>query len=428
MSEQRRFPVRRSAYLALPAVAAVLLAGCSGSPSGESSDGSTSFSLTYAKSNTIASPFEILAQDYMDSHEGVEITLSPQPNDTYGDAIRTQLQAGNAPDVMETEAGSGQSRSVIPLAEAGFLEPIPDAADVIPPGSESSYTFDDAIYGLPLGVSYAGLILNQTATDAAGLSTFPTDLDSLEAACATAADAGKSMFVVAGGAAPNAGITALVISATRVFAETPDWNEQRAAGEVTFADSDGWKDTLQTVLDLEEAGCFQAGVEGAGFDAITNNMTSGASLSFFGPLGSASELAKAAPDQTFVAQAFPPASEGDKPYGVASPTYSLSINAKSANKEAASEFLDWLAAPEQSTAFADASGGLPVAGLADMDFTGGTYEGVSDLLKNGDYTPLPNQAWANASVYDAMATGVQGLLTGQSTIDQVLSSMDAAWD
>lgn len=63
-----------------------------------------------------------------------------------------------------------------------------------------------------------------------------------------------------------------------------------------------------------------------------------------------------------------------------------------------------------------------------MDFTGGTYEGVSDLLKNGDYTPLPNQAWANASVYDAMATGVQGLLTGQSSIDQVLASMDTAWD
>lgn len=88
-------------------------------------------------------------------------------------------------------------------------------------------------------------------------------------------------------------------------------------------------------------------------------MTSGASLSFFGPLGSASELAKASPDQTFVAQAFPPATSGDKPYGVASPTYSLSINAKSANKEAAGDFLDWLADPAQATAFADASGGLP---------------------------------------------------------------------
>ena len=32
------------------------------------------------------------------------------------------------------------------------------------------------------------------------------------------------------------------------------------------------------------------------------------------------------------------------------------------------------------------------------------------------------------AVYDALGTGVQGLLTGQSTVETVLKSMDTAWD
>jgi raffinose/stachyose/melibiose transport system substrate-binding protein len=431
---QHRSIVRVGGFLAVPTVAALILAGCSGSSGGGSSDsggsgdGSTEFSLMYAKSNTIESPFEVLAKAYEDANPDVKITLNPQPNDTYGDAVRTQLQAGNASDVIETEAGSGQTRSIIPLADAGFLEPLgKSASSVLPSGSEALFTVDDKIYGQPLAVSYAGIVFNETAAKAANLSEYPTDWDSIKKACSTAADAGKSLFVLAGSTVPNAGITTLIISATRVYAEDPDWNQKRIDGDVTFADSKGWKDTLQTVVDLKDAGCFQAGAEGAGFDAITNGMTSGSSIGFFGPLGSASELAKAAPDQSFVAEAFPPADAKGKPYGVASPTYSLSINAKSEKKDAAQEFLDWIADPKQANLFAEASGGLPISGLEDMDLSDTIYADVADILKNGDYTPLANSGWPNATVYDTLATGVQGLLTGQSTVDSVLASLDTAW-
>ena len=51
----------------------------------------------------------------------------------------------------------------------------------------------------------------------------------------------------------------------------------------------------------------------------------------------------------------------------------------------------------------------------------------SRLLPHGSYTPLPNNIWPNPSVYEALQVGVQGLLTGQKTIDQVLTDMDTAW-
>lgn len=430
MSQHRRRATRLSAIVAIPAIGALVLAGCSGSGGdSESSGGEVEFSLTYATSNNVESPYETLANQYMEANPNVTITLEPQPNDTYGDTIRTQLQAGNAPDVLQTEAGSGQTRSILPLAEAGFLEPLGEtSASLIPASNEPLFTVDDGVYGQPLVLSYVGMIYNEVAADDSGITEFPTDWDGFEAACTDAAAAGKSMLVVAGSTVPNAGITALNVSATRVYAEDPDWNEQRMAGDVTFADSDGWRETLETIVALNDAGCLQAGAEGAGFDAITNNLSSGASVSFFGPLGSAAELQTAAPDQKFVAQAFPPAESSGKPFGIAGTSYSLSINADSEKKEAAQAFLEWLAEPENSNAFAEISGGLPISGLDGLDLSDTIYAGVADILQNGDFVPLPNTTWPNAAVYDSLASGVQGLLTGQKSVDDVLASLDTAWD
>jgi raffinose/stachyose/melibiose transport system substrate-binding protein len=428
-----RSAARIGGIAALPVV--IALAGCSSSSSssggsgGGSTGGSTEFTLTYAKSNNIESPFEVLAKQYMAANPGVTIKLEAKPNDTYGDSIRTQLQAGNAADVIETEAGSGQSRSIVPLAQANFLEPLGDTATkTIPSGSEALFQVNGKTYGQPLGISYAGLVWNSKAAEAAGISSPLKDFDAVKAACSKVAGGGKSLFVLAGSTVPNAGITSLIISATRVYAQDPDWNKKRTDGQTTFANTPGWQQTLQTIVDMKSAGCFQQGAEGAGFDAITNNMAQGTSVSFFGPLGSASELQKAAPEQKFVAEAFPPATSSGKAFGIASATYSLSLNAASQKKDAANAFLNWLADPAQANVFAQASGGLPITGLDKIDFSKTIYSDVADLLKNGDYTPLPNSGWKNSAVYDALGTGVQGLLTGQSTVETVLKSMDTAWD
>ena len=56
--------------------------------------GGQEFSLSFATSNTIESPFQVLAENYMKSHPNVKITFNPQPNDSYDQTLRTQLQAG----------------------------------------------------------------------------------------------------------------------------------------------------------------------------------------------------------------------------------------------------------------------------------------------------------------------------------------------
>ncbi|HYP73424.1 MAG TPA: extracellular solute-binding protein [Microbacterium sp.] len=432
MSQHRHTAFRRGALLAIPAVAALLLAGCSGSGSGDEtggSDGKAEFSFTFATSNNLESPYESLAKAYMEENPNVTITTNPTPNDKYGETIRTQLQAGNASDVIQTTPGSGDARGLIPLAEAGFLEPLGDTATgLVPAGSEPLFELDGNTYGQPMDFTIAAVVASMGTAAQNGIDAWPTSTDDLMEACSALAGDGKSLLVVAGAAGPNAGLTAQGISATRVYAEEPDWNAQRAAGDTTFAESQGWKDTLQEIIDLNEGGCLQAGAEGAGFDAITNGLAQGTSVGSFIPSGSAVEIAAAAPPEVdFKIQPFP-AADGGEPYILASSNYTISINAASEKKDAAADFVEWLATKDAQELYYEKSGLLPISEYASLDLTDTIYSEVVDLLADGSYATLPNNVWPNPSVYEALQVGVQGLLTGQKTIDQVLQEMDAAWE
>ena len=428
MAQQRRSRVLRTSVVAATAATALILTGCSASGGTDTADGK-SFTFTFATSNNLESPYESLANDYMAENADVKITTNPTPNDKYGETIRTQLSAGNASDVIQTTPGSGDARGLVPLAEAGFLAPLGDtAAKLIPEGSESVFEFDGKVYGQPLDFTIGSIVASMGTAAQNGITEFPTEMADLYTECTALTGAGKSMFAVAGAAGPNAGLTAQAISASRVYAENPDWNQQRADGDVTFADTDGWKDTLQTIIDLKDGGCFQPGVEGGGFDAITNGLAGGTSIGGFIPSGSAVEIAQAAPPEAdFKIQPFP-APDGGTPYILASSNYTMSLNAKSADNEAATDFIEWLATPEAQQKYFEYSGELPVSAYQDMDLSDTVYSSVVDLLADGSYTPLPANVWPNPSVYQALQTGVQGLLTGQKTVDQVLADMDAAWD
>lgn len=429
MTQHRRYAGLKVGALTVPTIAALVLTGCSAPTSSSSSTGgSQEFSLSFATSNTIESPFQVLGEKYMEANPNVKITFNPQPNDSYDQTLRTQLQAGNASDVVVTSPGSGTGRSILPLVQAGFLEPLDEAAkELLPEGSEALFGTDGKVYGQAPEITVVGLVANETAAKASGAGEFPEDFAALLDQCKTLESSGKSFFAVAGSAAPNTGLMAMSLAATRVYAEDPKWNEKRAAKEVTFADSDGWKSALEAVTKLNDAGCFQKGAAGAGFDAITKGLASGTSLSGFIPGPSWKQLKSAAAASDFDVRALPAEGSSDKGFVYASANYSFSINAASKNKEAAKAFLDWAAEPEQTKAFAEIDGALPVTGLDSYDFSAGAYQHVGDLIKDGKYGPLPNSQWPNSSVYDALATGVQGLITGQKTPDQVLQAMDAAW-
>jgi raffinose/stachyose/melibiose transport system substrate-binding protein len=426
LSTSRRI---RWSLLAAPVAGVLVLAGCSGSPTDDSSStedpAATGFSIMVAEANDADDYYAQLAAPYAEE-AGIEIEVIPYPSEAYNTQVTTQFQAGNAADVAILSPGTGQPISVITLAEAGFLEPLDEtSASILPAGSESQFQIDGETYAQPTALTPVGMVFNVTAADEAGIE-YPETYEELLAACATARDAGKTFTVLAGGIPFNTGLFSQLISATRVYAETPDWNEQRAAGDVTFADS-GWREVLEDVLEMNESGCFQDGAAGGTFDSITAGLGGGTSLTAAVPGSAASSISSATGSDLNV-QAFPPA-EGQEAFTLTGANYAWAINASSddAVKASAQAFLDWAAQPENAKHYAEISGAVPITGI-DPQTLLPEYAPIGDLLASGAYTSIPNSSWPNPAIYDALGAGVQGLLTGQKTVDQVLDEMDAAWD
>jgi len=426
LSTNRHF---RWSLLAFPVAGVLVLAGCSGSADdGGDSTGdpaATGFSIMVAEANDADDYYAQLAAEYAEE-AGIEIEVIPYPSDAYNTQVTTQFQAGNAADVAILSPGTGQPISVITLAEAGFLEPLDDtSASILPVGSESQFQIDGETYAQPTSLTPVGMVFNVTAGEEVSVE-YPETYDDLLEACTTARDGGKTFTVLAGGIPFNTGLFSQLISATRVYAETPDWNEQRAAGDVTFADS-GWREVLEDVVEMNDSGCFQDGAAGGTFDNITAGLGGGTSLTAAVP-GSAAASISGATGSDLNVQAFPPA-DGQDAFTLTGANYAWAINASSddAVKQSAQAFLDWAAEPENAQHFAEISGAVPITGI-DPETLLPSYEPIGELLASGSYTSIPNSSWPNPAVYDALGAGVQGLLTGQNTVDQVLDEMDAAWD
>ena len=206
----------------------------------------------------------------------------------------------------------------------------------------------------------------------------------------------------------------------------PDWNEQRAAGDVTFADSDGWKETLEDFVEMNESGCFQDGAAGGTFDTITAGLGGGTALSAAVPGNAATSIGQAAASSSRSLRSRPQTVRATS----CSPrrNYAWGVNAKvdEAKQESIQDFLDWLATPEEAVAFAELAGAVPIIGATPENLLP-PYAPVGELLESGAFTGCPTPLAERHGVYDALGIGVQGLLTGQKTVEQVLDDMDAAW-
>ena len=147
----------RWSLLAIPAAGALVLAGCSGSTdnSGNSTEdpSTTGFSVMVAQANDADDYYAQILDEYS-KETGVPIEVIPYPSDAYNTQVTTQLQAGNAADMMILAPGTGQPISVITLADAGFLEPLDEtSAKLLPAGSEAEFQIDGNTFAQPTALT-----------------------------------------------------------------------------------------------------------------------------------------------------------------------------------------------------------------------------------------------------------------------------------
>ena len=207
---------RLDLLVAVPTLGALALAGCGGGDDGGSGGGgaASGFTFTFPTATTQESPYETLAKKYT-QEKGVRIEVKKLPNDSYPLSLRTQLQGGNAPDLMVIVPGRGQEHAALPLADANLLEPLNEkSAAVVPESVKDLFSKDGKVYAQPTDLVPVGMVWNSGAASQAG-ATFPENTDQMRTLCGTLAQNKKSFLAVAGSVPPNPGLMAMSISHPR---------------------------------------------------------------------------------------------------------------------------------------------------------------------------------------------------------------------
>lgn len=342
---------------------------------------------------------------------------------TYQQAIKTALQAGNAPDIFKVAGGAGEVDSLQKLAKAKYLLDLGTTAakNFSAPLERANFMYGGKTYGLPVDKNVGVVVANLTLMAKDGL-TWPKTFAELLKQCGVAVSKGRSFFGFAGGMTPNQN---LINAATGqvTYADTL----KKVAGKLNFSSSVGWRTNFEQQIAMNKAGCFQKGFEAGGFgDAIDTRFFGQQSYAVFVPGGTSVVFSKFVPPlkgQDIVTAYIPAVKAADTRVPVSS-DYAWAANAKTQNAAAVKVFINFAASAEGQKAYTDISGSLNVK---DTGTIPDQYKLMLPFLKAGKTYPIPYTLFSNPEVTARMAAGTIGTMTGQAGISKVLKAMDSAW-
>ena len=426
---QSRSSRRILAGLSIPIAAGLLLAGCSGSGTSTEKEPQTITFAFGATNDQDKVAYTTLSQAFEKQNKGVTVTPQNLPTQSYATAISTRVQGGNAPDTFYGEGGTGQSDSIIPFAKAGQLLALTDPAikSALPSDQANLWTYNGKVYGVPLGSQANGVIFNNDLAKSIGVKIDASStLDDVITQCGVARSKGKTVYGLAGSTYQNTGILAVALATSTVYGPNPSWNADRLKNKVTFAGTKGWTTALTSIKRMYDAGCFQDGSTSAGFDALTNGATSGSILGFFAPSAAAQQIMVAAGGHVTLEVLPVAAPKGTKTYLSLSADQSLAASAKTKSPKLAADFLKYVISAKGQAEYAKATGTIPISAGSSTTLLP-QYVGLKDMLGAKATRGYAPTEWTNAKVYTDLGNGVQGILTGQMTVKQVLQQMDTDW-
>jgi len=403
---------------------ALSLAACTGSGPSEANTEPTD-ALTIATTSNNQAPMEAVADAYREK-TGLDVNVTIADTSQYQSTLRTQLSSGTAPDVFTVWAGGGNPGAIEVLQDAGYLLDLSDQDWVssIDPGTAETMQIDGATYGLPSKLDAVGTIYNTKTLDELGLEV-PSTYSELLTYCQDVREEGKVAFALG---IQTDWVTQLIpyaLSATTVYGQAPDFDEQLTDGSATFAGS-GWADTFDKYLEMRDAGCFNDDPLGTDVTASYELVNSGEAVGVVQVLASYPQIASTAPDDTeFGFFPLPADDSGTNPIprGIG---VSFAVNASAENQLNAVDFVDWLSGPEATEIWFDTAPGLPALTDTEVDLDP-VMQAAADIIAEDRTAPMPDQGWPSAKPQDALFVGVQQLFSDQASVDDVLSSMDEAF-
>ncbi|WP_326672506.1 ABC transporter substrate-binding protein [Streptomyces canus] len=409
-------------------LAATTLAACG---SGGGSTGSSSEIVFMNQSRGQAAALGQLAQKYT-QQTGVKIKVDNVGPADFLTKLQSSSQSRDMPDIYSAM----DSFSMAPYYKAGWAMDLSDRmkgswGDTFRPATIKASTFAaDNSQGVKPGIYSAhweapalGIFINAAMFKAAGLdpdkpaATMSEFIDQL----VKIKRSGKDPFWFA---ASNS--NQLVQSYASNYFTDEELNAT-FLGKSSWK-SDGWRKSLQILVDLRDAGVISTGSIPSG-----NSDNPNVEKAFFNTQGvaaifdgtSAVGVARAtAPDFTdFRSLAVPKADDGTQtPRLVGGTAKGAAINPRSKNAAKALKFVQWLTEPAQQQVFAEKVPLIPSARTVSEKNIPQQLAGIA--AKISDVQLVQNQM--KVQVITALQKGAQAIVLKERTVDQVLGDLDAA--
>ncbi|MFG2469708.1 ABC transporter substrate-binding protein [Streptomyces canus] len=409
-------------------LAATTLAACG---SGGGSTGSSSEIVFMNQSRGQAAALGQLARKYT-QQTGVKIKVDNVGPADFLTKLQSSSQSRDMPDIYSAM----DSFSMAPYYKAGWAMDLSDRmkgswGDTFRPATIKASTFAaDNSQGVKPGIYSAhweapalGIFINAAMFKAAGLdpdkpaTTMSEFIDQL----VKIKRSGKDPFWFA---ASNS--NQLVQSYASNYFTDEELNAT-FLGKSSWK-SDGWRKSLQILVDLRDAGVISTGSIPSG-----NSDNPNVEKAFFNTQGvaaifdgtSAVGVARAtAPDFTdFRSLAVPKADDGTQtPRLVGGTAKGAAINPRSKNAAKALKFVQWLTEPAQQQVFAEKVPLIPSARTVSEKNIPQQLAGIA--AKISDVQLVQNQM--KVQVITALQKGAQAIMLKERTVDQVLGDLDAA--
>ncbi|MEU6375844.1 extracellular solute-binding protein [Streptomyces sp. NPDC046909] len=410
-------------------VAATTLAACGSGGSGTSGGGSEIVFMNQSRGQ--AATLKKLAEQYT-KQTGVKIRIDDVGPTDFLTKLQSSSQSRDMPDMYSAVDG----HSMAPYYKAGWAMDLSDEmkggwGDSFRPATLKTTTFGaDNPQGVKPGIYSAhwetpalGIFVNAAMYKAVGL-----DPDKAPAAMSEFID--QLRKIKKSGKGPFWFATSLSNQVVQSYASNYMSDDELNAtflGKNSWK-SEGWRKTLQLVVDLRDAGVIATGSLPSG---ATDNPT--VEKAFFNTQGvaaifdgtSAVGVARAtAPDFTdFRSFPLPKADDGTQtPRLVGGAAKGAAVNPRSKNAAKALKFLQWLTAAQQQQTWAEGVPLIPSARAVSDKNIPAQLAGIA--AKISDMQLVQNQILEQVNT--ALQKGTQALVLRERSVDQVLGDLDAA--
>jgi raffinose/stachyose/melibiose transport system substrate-binding protein len=373
-------------------------------------------------------PLDLLIKNFERVYPNIQVEAQYLPSPDLPGYLATQLQAGTAADLIYVQSGNAGINGVWPLADAGRLLNLtgsPWQGRIYAP-AKSFMMRKGKVYAWPLNVLPFEIFVNDDQFKQLGLKA-PTTFSQLLGLCKRITDAGKVPFVQGWGNASSGLIFGRVLYSHFVYNIDPNWDAKRAKKQVSFASSPLWRRALQAVVDMKNANCFQPGSSGTSRPQQYALFAGGTGVMTVTAATDLPNMLAINPNMHISMIPFPGDSAKNATVS-AIVNVNIGVNAATKYPKEARTFINFLAREQQSSLYGRVSGGISV-----LDAKKGllpTYmKPLTALFKAGKVVSSHDATWPNSQAYnDALANGMLGLITGQTSIDTILANMDRYWD